>query len=163
MTIRHVAIAAALLLVACETETPTTAVVDNAMPATVSVYKVWWATTLFRDPVASGAESESERTIPASDYAYAILAPGWDPASPSPPTRLVAVRTAAKLTASRGETLHIRVSDDAFVGDCAAGAPLPQDDADFITQRIFPGDFAGLVYDARTCTATPVAADAGTE
>ena len=30
-----------------------------------------------------------------------------------------------------------------------------------MTQRIFPGDFANVTYDAATCIATPLAADAG--
>jgi hypothetical protein len=159
--------AAALLALACvsalgcDTETATSAVVDNAS-SSVTVYKAWWGATLFRDPVAPSAESETERTVPSNDFAYALLAPGWDPNSGAPPSRLVAVRSSAPLSATRGDTLHIVVSDDAFVGDCAAGKPLSQDDADFITQRIFPGDFAGGVYDATTCT-THAAADAASE
>ena len=67
------------------------------------------------------------------------------------------VRTVERLKAS-GSTLAL-VSDATFVGSCAAGQPLSQDDADLVTQRIFPGDFAGLTYDARTCTMVPADGD----
>ena len=50
------------------------------------------------------------------------------------------------------------ISDQSFTGHCGANTPLAQDDADYIAQRIFPGEFGGLVYDAKTCTAK--AADA---
>ena len=154
-------------LASCETEDPTMAVVADAYPAVgdagaageVSVYKAWWSTTLVADPVAPGGESPAQRAVPASDYAYALLAPGWDPSSGAPPSRLVAVRSTTKLSVGRGDTLRIAVSPESFDGDCAAGKPLAQDDADFITQRIFPGDFAGVTYDAKTCTT--ISADGG--
>ena len=38
-----------------------------------------------------------------------------------------------------------------FLGDCRAGKPLNQDEAAVITQRIFPGNFNGGTYDAKTC------------
>ena len=68
---------------------PTTAVVENGYPAawragTMTVFKVWWVTTLFPNPVAPEARSETERTIPASDFAYALLAPCLLYTSPSP-------------------------------------------------------------------------------
>ena len=52
------------------------------------------------------------------------------------------------------------VSDATFFGSCDAKQALSQGDADFITQRIFPGDFAKMIYDAKTCSSTP-APDAG--
>jgi hypothetical protein len=154
-------------LVACETETPTSAVVDNGYPATV-VYRAWWEVTYFADPVPGGTTSAEERSVPATNVAYAVLAPGWDPAGAAPPATFVALKSKTSLSSTRGETLHIAVSDQTFLGNCAAGQPLSQDDADFITQRIFPGVFAGATYDAKTCTLTPVVAeeagaDAGTD
>jgi hypothetical protein len=152
---------------ACDTPDPTSAVVENAYPVTddprsqIAVYEAWWAATLFAEPVAAGAASEQERSVPESDFAYALLAPGWDPASGTPPARLVVARSKQKLAAPRGDTLRIVVSDATFAGNCAAGQPLSQEDADFITQRIFPGAFAGSSYDAKTCTTSPLA-DAGT-
>ena len=56
-------------------------------------------------PVPAGAESDPNRVIPATDYAYALMAPGWDPTSDAPPKRLVAVRTKAQVSVARGDTL----------------------------------------------------------
>ena len=161
-----------LLASACETETPTTAVVDNAYPTIpdggdtskeVTVFKVWYTTTLFSDPVAPGAESPEQRTIPTRDTVYAILAVGWDPSSTTPPTTLLPTQSASAIAVKRGDKASISVSDATFVGNCAAGRPLTQDQADFITQRIFPGDFAGVTFDARTCASTPIPADGGSD
>jgi hypothetical protein len=154
----------ALAAAACDTEDATMVVADDDYAPGTTVYKVWWLTTLMPDAVAPGAEGQPERTVPGSDTAYAVLAPGWDPMSSAPPQRLVFVKSAAPLAVARGDTLHVHVSADAFVGDCAAGKPLSQDDADFITQRIFPAEIAGMTYDAATCTATPAppATDGGT-
>jgi hypothetical protein len=172
--ISHRTLALTLLLgaAACETPDPTSAVVDNAYPASpataltgpqIVVYKVWWSATLFKEPVVPAASSDVERSVPESDTAYALLAPGWDPASGSPPTTLVPVRSKSKLVAPRGDTLHIVVSDGTFRGRCDANEPLSQEDADFITQRIFPGEFANVTYDAKTCTTTSAVHDAGSE
>jgi hypothetical protein len=155
--------------VACDTENPTMVVADNDYPVLpdggdptleMTVFKVWWVTSLLPDPVPPGGEGQPQRTVPGTDFAYAVLAPGWDPSSLTAPSRFVAVKSATTLSASRGDTLHVRVSDDGFVGNCGAGKPLSQEDADFITQRIFPGEFSGKTYDATTCTAsaTPAAA-----
>jgi len=98
-----------------------------------------------------------------------VLAPDWDPASKTPPTRFVVLQSKAPLALRRGETLHIVVDDQTFTGSCAAQQPLSQDDADFITQRIFPAEFANATYDAKTCTTTPTsttaaaASDAGAD
>jgi hypothetical protein len=151
-------------------DTPTTAQVENtfasdvdgASARTMTVYKAWWVTTLFPNPVAAQATSESERTIPASDFAYALLAPGWSPADGSRPPRLIAAKSAAQLSVAVHDRLHIEVSDDTFVGDCAAGKPLDADDARLIVERIFSGDFAGVVYDPATCTNGSQMSDAGT-
>jgi hypothetical protein len=155
-----------LAAVGCSAD-PTTAVVENAYPVaataadTMTVFKVWWVTTLFPSPVAPGASSETERTVPASDFAYALLAPGWPPDSGTRPPRLVALKSAQPLTAAAHELLTIAVDDGRFVGDCQAGSPLDPADAALIVGRIFPGDFAGAAYDPATCTTAP-ATDAGT-
>jgi len=47
------------------------------------------------------------------------------------------------------------VSDGEFVGNCAAGSVLGEDDARLVVERIFPGDFAGSSYDPATCTSAP--------
>jgi hypothetical protein len=171
MDVARVTLAIALLANAgCATESATQVVVDDDYapvpdggdPRTeMTVYKVWWSTTLLPDAVRPGAEGQTQRTVPNRDFAYAVLAPGWDPSSGSPPTRFLAAKSLGALTASRGDTLHVHVSDLTFAGDCASGAPLGQSDADEVTQRIFPAEFAGLTYDAATCTATPSPTDAG--
>ena len=155
----------AAAVTACETETPTPSLIENAYPAPPDggdptkqtvVYRAWWVSTSYPEPLAGGTSSSEFRSVPATDFAYAVLAPGWDPASTSPPTRLLVVKSKGPLEATRGETLRITVSTETFTGDCDAKQPLSQDDADFITQRIFPGAFANRTYDARTCVTTAV-------
>jgi hypothetical protein len=150
-------------LAACETEAPTKAVVENAYPAPVDgadpahqtvVYRAWWVTTYFPEAVPAGASSTEQRSVPAADFAYALLAKGWDPSSTTPPTAFVVVKSKAPLSVARGEVLPIVVSDATFSGNCAANAPLSQEDADFITQRLFPREFSGFTYNAKTCTMT---------
>lgn len=142
----------------CGTETPTEAVVSNGYPASeaLAVYRAWYATTLFGDPLAPESASAAQRTVPGSATAYAVLALGWDPSSKAKPTSFVPIQSKRELSVERGDTLRIVVSDRTFTGRCEGGEPLDQSDADFITQRIFPGDFAGVHYDASTCTATAV-------
>jgi hypothetical protein len=152
-------------LPACATPDATYAVVDDAYPGvpeggdasgTIAVYEGWWLVATFATPVAGGAESETERVVPGTDTAYFVLAPGWDPASGTPPPRLLPAMTKAPVAVDRGGTLHIQVDDAHVAGNCAAGQPLTQDQADFVTRRIFPGAFAGLAYDAATCSASPI-------
>lgn len=167
------ALAAAAVLAACDTETATQAVIDNGYATLADggdptmqtvVYRGWWQATYFPDAVAAGSESSEYRTVPGSDTAYALLAVGWDPSSTTPPTVLIPVMSKAEVAVQRGDVLHITVSDQTFNGNCAGSAPLSQDQADFITQRIFPGPFTNMTYDAKTCTLTPlVDADAGVE
>jgi hypothetical protein len=154
------------LLAACNTSDPTSALLLNEYPpnatsstASTTVYKGWWSVALFPDPVLAGQTSDPERAVPGTDYGYALLAPGWDPSSGTPPTGLIPVRSTEKLSVVRGNTLNFLVSDSRTLGNCAGGQALSQEEADFITQRIFPGEFANLNYDATTCTA--VTADLG--
>ncbi len=157
-------------VVGCDTEDPTMVVVDNDFPqvpdggdaaSETTVFKVWWATSLMPDPVAPGAEGQPQRTVPDADFAYAVLARGWDPSSSSAPTKLLAAKSLVILGAARGDTLHVHVSEGTFAGDCTAGQPLSQDDADFIATRIFPAEFAGMTYDAATCGASGAPDGAG--
>jgi hypothetical protein len=165
---RMALVGSALTLSACS-DAPTTAVVENDYPivadagaaSAMTVFKAWWVTTLFPNAVGPAAVSEAERTVPASDFAYVLLAPGWSPDDPGAPRRLVAMKSAAKLTVATHDALRIAVSDDLFVGNCAAGKPLGADDARLIVERIFPEDFAGVVYDPQTCTSLPTGLDAG--
>ncbi|MDP9000461.1 MAG: hypothetical protein M3O46_10165 [Myxococcota bacterium] len=173
MTLARMLVSIVLLgAAACDTENPTMVVVDNGYapvpdggdPKTqMTVFKVWWVTSLLPDAVGPGGEGQPQRTVPNTDFAYALIAPGWDPSSPMPPTTFVAARSTVRLTATRGDTLRVHVSDNTFVGNCAVGMPLSQDDASFITQLIFPAEFAGSSYDAATCVATGSSADAGVD
>ena len=113
-------------------------------------------------PVAPGSSSEPQDTIPASadNTAYVVLAPGWDPASTTPPTSLVVLQSRSGFAVVLGDTLHIPVDDVTFEGNCAAGSHLTQDQTDFLTKIVFASDFAGHNYDASTCTTTQIG-DAG--
>jgi hypothetical protein len=148
----------------CDDPDPTLAIVDNAFPpppqggepsAQTAVFKVWWSVTLFSDPVAAGASSQANRVVPGREAAYALLAPGWDPASGTPPTTLIPVKLRSEVSAARGDTVHITIAEATVDGLCASGTALSQDDADLITHRIFPGDFANVTYDAARCISTP--------
>jgi hypothetical protein len=147
-------------------DTPSTNVVlDNDYPSSAKVplvvFQASWQAVAFQGPVFPGASSPSQPTIVASDNtAYVVLGPGWDPdASASPPAPVV-LQSRDGFSVHLNETLHIPVDDDTFIGDCAAGHPLTQSQADFITQLVFPGTFANARYDAATCTTTWVG-DAG--
>ncbi len=163
--------ALALGLSGCDGETPTTVSVRNGYPAVADggdpasqtvVYRVWYASTAFVDPIAGGDTSAEQRTVPGADYVYAVLAVGWDPASAVAPTNLIAVKSKERFSVKRGTLGLVAVSPAAFDGDCAAGSALAQADADFITDRIHPGPFTGFTYDAKTCKLTAVA-DGGAE
>jgi hypothetical protein len=158
-------------LSACGAERPTEAVAvngyalssDGSVSNTITVYRVWYATTLFRDPLAPKSTSAPVRTVPGSATAYAVLAPGWDPSSSDAPSAFIPVQSNHELGATRGDTIDLVVSDRTFSGRCGGSRTLDQDEADFITQRIFPAEFEGMTYDPATCTSTAQqpAGDAG--
>ena len=156
-------------LAGCSTSEPTSAVLSNRYPAashagsadSMPVYRGWWSVAQFPYPVAAGRTSDPVRVVEGTDYAYALLAPGWDPASSNTPATLVPVRSAQKIGVARGDLLTFVVAADVTSGDCAAGKPLAQEDADFITQRIFPGAFAEQSYDASQCRTYPSFAGEG--
>jgi len=153
----------------CNTSDPTFAVLSNDYPSaadagspdSMAVYKGWWAVAQFADPVAAGQVSDPVRVVQGTDYGYALLAPGWDPSSGTLPPTLIPLRSATKLSVARGATLNFVISDAATLGNCSAGVPLAQEDADFITQRIFPGEFLGVTYDAALCSPAPASGGAG--
>jgi hypothetical protein len=144
----------------------TAVVVDNRYAATASdalvIYDAYWLNVSFQgQPLRPGASSAPQTAVPTSgNAAFVVLAPGWDPTSPGPPTRFVLLQSRAGFAVALGDTLHIPVDDAAFEGNCAAGSRLTQAQADFLTEIVFPGDFAGLRYDASTCATTPIG-DAG--
>ncbi len=129
----------------------------------LTIFDAYWLNVSFSGrPIAAGAASDPLGAIPASadNRAYVVLAPGWDPTSTTPPSQLVVLQSRAGYEVALGDTVHIAVDDTAFEGNCAAGSPLTRDAADFLTQIVFASDFAGLHYDAATCTTTSTG-DAG--
>ncbi len=121
----------------------TTIVVDNAYTDQTLVDEVWWSQTLVPDQVAPGGESPVYRTTPALETAYVVAERGGN---------VFVARTTTPLGVDRSAELHVVISPDTIVGDCAtSNSRLTQPEADFITQSIFPGRFAGAVYDAATC------------
>jgi hypothetical protein len=143
----------------------TRVVLDNDYPPSTSgalvVYRAFWQAVSFSAPVLPGSSSALESTVAASENtAWAVLAPGWDPAGAATdggapdPASLIVLESRAGFAVQLNQTLHIPVDDTSFAGRCAAGSRLAQDQADLATQQIFAGLFAGLQYDAATCTST---------
>jgi hypothetical protein len=129
---------------------------SSSAPAPLVVYAAYWENIAFPTPVDPGASSPPQVAEPTSgDTAYVVLAPGWDPELSATPSSLVVMQSRNPIAVDFNDTLTITVDDADFIGNCASGSPLPQDEADFITQRVFPGDFASMRYDAATCTLTP--------
>jgi hypothetical protein len=154
------AIACALAAMGCDTP-QTDVVLDNDYPMSPTdalvVYRAAWQAILFQGPIVPGSSSAPQSTIAASENtAYVVLAPGWDPESGAAPTSFVVLQSRQGFGVHLNNTLHIPVDDVAFVGNCAAGSFLSQAQADFITQFVFPSDFASLRYDAASCTTTPI-------
>ncbi|HVZ33172.1 MAG TPA: hypothetical protein VG963_12150 [Polyangiaceae bacterium] len=144
-------------MLGCETSDATYAVVSNGFegPAPPVVYKAWWSVALFREPILAGQSSDAVRIVRGTDYAYALLAPNWDASSGAAPSALVAVRSNEPFSAKRGDLLQISLSDLSTTGNCASGSTLSAEDASFITERIFPGEFAGATYNPETCSSLP--------
>jgi hypothetical protein len=158
-----------LLVVGCwNLDTPHTNVaLDNEYPASATVplviFQGYWQAVTFSTPILPGGSSGLQTTVPASDNtAYVVLAPGWDPQSSPQPTSFVVLQSRGGFAVALNHTLHIPVDDSTFDGNCAAGSTLTQSQADFITGITFPITFAGLAYDAATCTTRSVG-DAGSE
>ena len=144
----------------CDAHPQTSVVVDNRYaPSATSplvVYRAFWQAVSFPSAVPPAASSEPQNTVPASENtAYVVLAPGWDPEGSALPASLIVMQSRAGFEAHLDDTLRIPVDDTTFAGHCAAGSFLSQAQADFITQLVFPDDFASFRYDAASCTVTP--------
>jgi len=145
---------------ACFPQPDTSVVLTNEFPTSsdrpLVVYSAFWQAVSFTQPIAPGQSSAPENTVPATDNtAYVLLAPGWDPTSAEPPTSFVVMESKDGFAVSFDDTLRIAVSDATFTGNCAGGSRLSQDEADFITERVFQKTLAGFRYDAATCSTTP--------
>jgi hypothetical protein len=161
LPLRAAAIAVvALAPLATGCDSPHTFVVldnDYTPPAeqAIVVYDAYWEAVEFQSPVLPGASSEPVPTVAASaDTAYVALAPGWDPTSATPPTSFVLLQSRQGFAVHFDDTLHIPVDDATFMGNCAAGSHLTQDQADFLAQRVFRSELGSLGYDATTCKVT---------
>lgn len=153
-------IALCALCAGCDTPQTNVILHDDYPPAPADelvVYRAFWQAVSFTDPVVPGAQSVPRDSVPASaNTAYALLAPGWEPTDDAAarPGSLVVLESRHGFALHVGETLHIRVDDANFAGNCAFGSFLEQERADFVTQRVFAEAFAGLQYDAASCTTT---------
>jgi hypothetical protein len=159
------AIGLALFAVGCDQAPDTTVVIDNKYTPSPTnarvIYRGYWQAVLFPNAVTPGSSSDPQSTFPASaNTAYAVLAPGWDPESSSPPSSFLVLQSRSEFEVHLNDTLHIPVDDTTFMGDCASGSLLTQAQADFITQLVFAEDFADLRYEAASCTTTTTG-DAG--
>lgn len=149
----------ALLAAGCNDTPYVYVVIDNDYPTSTAVplvvYQAYWQAVSFTTPLAPGTTSAPQSSVAASDNtAYAVLAPGWDPTSTTSPTSFIVLQSRLGFAVHFDNTLHIPVDDTTFAGNCAAGSFLTQPQADVITQLVFPSVFAGLHYDAATCTTT---------
>ncbi len=135
-------------------------VLENNYPRSavpLVVYHAFWQAVSFQTPVPPGSSSDPQDTIPASaNTAYAVLAPGWDVTSSTPPTSLIAIQSRNGFEVHLNDTVHIAIDDGTFDGNCASGSFLSPDQADFITQRVFASDFAELSYDPASCATAPI-------
>jgi hypothetical protein len=156
----------AAIAFACEKAPETTVAIENRYPQSPTnalvIYRASYkeigetrGTTgaAFDQPIPPVASSEPQSVVSASENtAYVLLAPGWDPASSAPPTSFIVMQSRVGFALRLNETLRIPVDDTTFAGNCAVGSFLTQPEADFITQRIFPTEFATFGYDAASCT-----------
>jgi hypothetical protein len=147
-------------LAGCDHAPVTTVAIVNGYgpnaPHSLVIYRASWQAVSFHDAVLPGSSSEPQTTLAASaTTAYVVLAPGWDPTTGTPPTSFVILQSRQGFEVHLDTTLRIAVDDSTFIGNCAAGSVLPQEQADFITQLVFPTELGPFSYDAATCTTTP--------
>jgi hypothetical protein len=158
------------LTLACDQHPRTRVVLENKYPSSGEtpfiVYRAFWQAVPFQQPLPPGSSSDEQDTVPASlNAAYAAVAPGWDPDASTVPTSFLFLQSKSGFEVHLNDTLDIGVDDATFAGNCAAGSFISQEQADFMTQRIFtqtlfPDAFAPFFYDATSCATTAIA-DAG--
>ncbi len=154
------ALVLALAPASCDQGPHTSVVLANgyapSATAPLVVYRAYWQNIAFPTPVDPGSSAAAQPAEPTSgDTAYVLLAPGWDPKLAAAPGSLVVMQSRVPISATFNQQLTIAVDNTTFAGNCLAGSPLSQAQADFITQVVFPCDFAAYHYDAATCTLTP--------
>lgn len=135
----------------------TDVVLTNNYPTSATtalvIYDAYWQVSFAGNPIVPGASSAALPAVPTSgDSAYVVLAPGWDPSSGTSPTSFIVLQSRSTYALALDGVLTIPVDDTGFEGNCAAGSLLTQEQADFLTQIVFAGDFAGFTYDPSSCT-----------
>lgn len=164
---QHYALIAALLAVSgCDTP-HTSVIVENrystSEPTPFVVYKAHWLATRFEDPLLPGEVSAEQTSFSASpNTAYALIAPGWDPAAGAP-TSFLLLQSRGDFALSFNDTLRIPIDDAHFTGNCAVRSRLTQEQAEFIAQQVFPSDLSSFKYDALTCKTSINPADGGAD
>ncbi len=160
------ALSFATLVAGCDSRPQTFVLVENnytpSPTSALVIYRAYWQAVPFQNPISPGTSSDAQSTVPASaNTAYVVVAPGWDPDASASPTSFVVMQSRDGFDVHLDDTLHIPVDDTTFVGNCATGSFLSQGQADFITQLVFPIEFAPFRYDAASCSTTAIANDAG--
>ena len=154
------ALVLALVPASCDQGPHTSVVLANGYAPSATtpmvVYRAYWQNIAFPTPVDPGSSAAAQPAEPTSgDTAYALLAPGWDPELAATPGSLVVLQSRVPISATFNQQLTITIDDTTFAGNCLAGSPLSQAQADFITQVVFPCELTMARYDAATCTLTP--------
>ena len=134
-------VATVALVAGCQTD-PTEAVVVNALPANaaepLTVYRAWYLSTLYVDPVAPESQSEQLRVGAGAEPAYALLAVAYDPEVG--PVRLVPARTRENVRLEAGETARVVFSASSSLIGCDGPDGLSREQYEFLAARIFPGE-----------------------
>lgn len=125
-----------LTLAACQ-EDVTDAHVENRTTDLV-VVKAWYRSTLFVDPIAPGASSESLRVGAGTEPLYALVARATDADAPSAGPLLVA-RSREPVSTSPGAHEALVVSSETMLVGCGPDGLSPEE-RDFVATRIFPRD-----------------------
>ena len=154
MAVRTLIVVTLLADVACDVPDTRVVLYDRFGASTHNVvFAAQWENIAFTTPLAPGEASPPETAFESSGTtAYVVVAPGFEVGSQAPPTELLLLESTQLIAVALGDGVTIAVDDTTFAGDCTAGSMLPQADADLMTERVFPGIFAGRGYDAATCT-----------
>jgi hypothetical protein len=153
----------ASLVGGCDTPSTTVVLANDYPPSTTNpfvIHGAFWQAVSFPTPISPGTATAPHDTVAASaNTAYVVVAPGWNPTADggaATPTSFIVLESLLGFDVHWNSTLRIAVDDATFVGNCDAQSFLTQPEADFITERVFASTFAGLHYDAATCTTTLV-------
>ena len=128
-------------LFGCQTSNTEVAIANGFPegPDAPTLTKTWFRSTLYLEPIAPGATSESLRVGTGAEPAWAILSL-YDPRAPDAPPSITVARTRAVIAIEPGDERTIVISPEtAFVGCGGPGGLSPEDYA-VARERIFPGE-----------------------